>query len=252
MSDLWKQYQQWQTDCTWVDLSLPLSPTTPHWVGFSELKANEFLNLDESIFLVHEYTTVGQYGTHVDAPNHMIKGARSLDQVAIREMILPLCVINLTDKVAQNADYVLTVSDIEAYEAAHGSIPQNAFVVFQSGWSKRNPKELDNLDAEGNRHFPGWSLEAVEFMVHERNIGGIGHETSDTEAPITSDHSNYEVERYILAQDRIQAELLTNVDQCPPAGALIFITFPKALGGSGFPARCFALCPREYKRMKEQ
>lgn len=243
-NELWTLWKSWQADFRWVDLTHELNPETPHWVGWDALQVEEKMNLDHSIFAAHAYTTVGQYGTHVDAPCHMVKGGRSLEQVSVEEMVMPLCVVNLEDKVRQNPDYVMTPQDILDWEAVYGKIPEGAFVAFQSGWS-RFPGDMDNCDAQGNRHFPGWSLEAVKFLVEERNVGSIGHETSDTEAPITSGKTNYEVEYYILEQDRIQVELLKNLELCPPAGALIFCTFPRVTGGTGYPARCFALCPKQ-------
>lgn len=242
--DLWKLLNDLKKECSWVEMSHELSPETPHWEGFSEMKVEGTLNLDDSIFLVHNYSLVSQYGTHVDAPAHMVKGMRTLEDVGLHEMAMPLCVIDKVEAVRQNPDYVLDVNDIHEFEKQHGRIPDGAFVVFRSDWSKRDPKEFDNLDEGGNRRFPGWKLDAVEFMCNERNIGGIGHETSDTEAPITSGKTSYEVERYLLQQDRIQLELLINVDQCPPTGAIFFATFPRVKGGSGFTARCFAICPK--------
>lgn len=239
---LWKQLESWKKECQWIDLTHTLSEETPHWVGWPALTVQEKMNLEESIFAAHAYTTVGQYGTHVDAPNHMVTGGRSLDAVGIEEMVMPMCIINKEAACEENADYVLTVQDIKEWEEKYGTIPEGAFVVFQSGWGKRKPETMDNLDAEGNRHFPGWGLEAVKFLVEERNIASIGHETSDTEAPMTSGKTNYEVEYYILAQDRIQLEMLKNIEQCPTIGAIAFCTFPKVKDGTGYPARCFALC----------
>lgn len=240
---LWNQLLQWKENCRWVDLTHELSPETPHWVGWPPLTCEQKMSLEDSIFSAHAYTTVGQYGTHVDSPNHMYKGGRSLDQIAVDEMVMPLCVIDKSKEVAVNCDYVLTRQDILDWEAVYGNIPEGAMVVFRSDWSKRPGETMDNLDAEGNRHFPGWGLDAVKFLVEERSVGSIGHETSDTEAPITSGKTNYEVEYYILAQDRIQLEMLVNLDQCPAVGAVIFCTFPKVKDGTGYPARCFALCP---------
>ena len=157
---LWNLFQDLKSTCRWVDLTHDLSPDTPHWVGWDALRVEEKMSLNEAIFAAHAYTTVGQYGTHVDAPSHMVKGGRSLDEIALEEMILPLCVINLEDKVKENPDYVLTVDDILSWEAIHGKIPAGSFVAFQSGWS-RFPGDLDNCDADGCRHFPGWSSGCV-------------------------------------------------------------------------------------------
>lgn len=241
---LWDQLEDWKKNCTWVDLTHEMSPQTPHWVGFSPMTEETFLELGNAIFQVHTYTTVGQYGTHVDVGSHMVKGGRTLESLGPESMILPLCVIDKTDAVAADPDYVMRVEDIETWEQRHGTIPAGAFVVFQSGWSKRAPDAFDNLDADGNRHFPGWSMESLKLLIEKRNIAGIGHETSDTEAPVTSGKTSYAVEYYLLEQDKFQVELLVNVDKCPSVGALVFCTFPKLKGASGFPARCFAVCPK--------
>lgn len=242
--NLWEQLAFLKSDCEWIELSHSLSPVTPHWVGWPALKVEEQVNLDNSIFCAHAYTVVGQYGTHVDAPNHMVKGGRSLDQVGLSEMVYPLCVIDKSIEVSEDADYVLTVQDILDWESVNGTIPTGAFVAFQSNWSKRDPNTMDNLDSEGNRHFPAWHIDAIRFLTDERNVGAIGHETSDTESPLTSSDTNYAAEYLILEKDRIQIELLKNLDQCPATGAIIFCTFPQVVGGSGFPARCFAVCPK--------
>lgn len=242
---LWDEWNHWKQECRWVDLTHPLGAETPHWVGWPCMAVEEKSSLKDSLFCAHSYTTVGQYGTHADAPSHMVKDGRTLDQIEIQETVMPLCVIDARPQVKENDDFTLGIADILSWEKKYGRIPEGAFVAFLSDWSKRPAEQMDNLDAQGNRHFPGWKLEAVKFLVEERNIGAIGHETSDTEAPITSGKTNYEVEYYILAQNRIQIELLTNLDQCPAVGSLIFCTFPKLKGGSGYPARCFALCPKE-------
>lgn len=241
---LWGQLEGWKKTCVWVDLSREMSPQTPHWVGFKPMQADIFLDLDKSIFRVHEFTFVSQYGTHVDVGSHMVDKGRTLETVTPDEMVLPLCVIDKTAAVAANPDFVMTASDIKAWEETHGPIPKGAFVLFQSGWSKRDPKTLDNLDTEGNRHFPGWGLDGVQYLVESRAVNAIGHETSDTEAPVTSGDTGYEVELYLLQQDKYQVELMINAEQCPPTGALIVCSFPRVKGGTGFPARCFALCPR--------
>lgn len=242
---LWEQCKTWKSDYKWVELSYELSPETPHWVGWPALTQEVKSDFSSSIFQAHAYTVVGQYGTHVDAPNHMVDGGRSLEQVTLDEMVMPLCVIDKSAACKENADYIMTVEDIIQWEQEHGKIPAGSFVAFRSDWSKLPDEKMDNLDSDGNRHFPGWGMETVKFLVEERKIASIGHETSDTEAPVTSGKTNYEVEYYILAQNRIQVEMLVNLDQCPPTGAVIFCTFPRVKGGTGFPARCFAICPKQ-------
>jgi hypothetical protein len=46
-----------------------------------------------------------------------------------------------------------------------------------------------------------------------------------------------------LAFLHYQIELLTNLDKVPESGAIVVVSFPKPKGGSGFPARVFAILP---------
>ncbi len=47
---------------------------------------------------------VGQWGTHIDPPAHFIKGLRTVDQIDLKEMILPLVVVDVHEEVAKNPD----------------------------------------------------------------------------------------------------------------------------------------------------
>lgn len=243
--ELWEQLKDWKDRFRWVDLSHEMNTDTPHWDGFPTMGTEALFDFTTAIFQAHKYSTVGQFGTHVDPPAHFIQDGRTLEAFTPAEMVLPLCVIDKSETVKQNHDYELTVDDIKAFEAQYGEIPRGAFAAFRSDWSKRGTAEkMDNRDAQGNKHYPGWSVAAIKYLVEERGVAAIGHETSDTDPAVLAAKNDYEAERYILGQDRYQIELLRDLDQCPAVGALIFCAFPKLLNGSGFPARCFALCPR--------
>ena len=133
---------------------------------------------------------------------------------------------------------------IKEWEAEHGQIPENAFVAFKSDWSKRPDSELDNVDAEGNKHYPGWSVDAVDFLVEERNVRAIGHETSDTDPAVVAASEGFLAEIAILKHDRYQVELMINLSEVPPTGGIIFVMAPKVKEGPGFPVRCIAVCPK--------
>ncbi|MFP5527325.1 cyclase family protein [Peptococcus simiae] len=223
-----------------VELSYPLSPESPHWSGFSPM-IDETLFTYADGFFVNKFQLVSQYGTHVDAPIHFVENQRALDKIGAEEMILPLCVIDVSDKVARDVDYAATVQDILSWEATNGPIPKASFVALRTDWCKREDK--DNRDAEGNKHYPGWSLDAIKYLVEKRNVTAIGHESSDTDPPVVSSQVGYVGETYILDQGRYQIELMRNLYELPAVGALIVCGFPMVVGGAGFTARCFAICP---------
>jgi len=243
----------WQVIKTkqFVDLTHSFEPGIPHWKGFPDEKRETLFWYDAGVgtlgtgFYAQYFCHVGQWGTHVDPPAHFIKGLRTVDQIDVKEMIMPLVVIDVHDKVAMNPDYTITMDDVKAWEAKHGTIPDGAFVAMRTDWSKRWPDKaaMQNKDAKGIAHYPGWSMEVLKYLYGERKITASGHEPTDTDPGIATSKGDYSLEAYILKQNHYQIELLTNLDKVPEAGALVVVAFPKPKGGSGFPARVFAILP---------
>lgn len=235
-----------------VDLTHAFHPGIPHGAGFDDEVRDTLFDHTPGVgskgdgFLVHKHTIVGQWGTHVDPPIHFVDGGRALDDIPVADMVLPLCVIDCTQQAQQDADFTLSVSDLLNWEAEHGPLPDGAFVAMRTGWSKRWPDaaKMRPLDASGCPRFPGWGCEALKFLAQERNVTAIGHETTDTDPGVKAGRGDFEAEALWLAYDKYQIELLTGLDLVPHAGALIVASFPKVKGGSGFPARAFAICPK--------
>ncbi|MEW6356309.1 MAG: cyclase family protein [Planctomycetota bacterium] len=234
-----------------VDLTHSFEPGIPHWPGFPDEKRETLYSYEQGVgtmghgFFAQSYSLVGQWGTHIDPPAHFAKGKRTLDQISVKEMILPMAVIDVHAKVAVNPDYAITMQDIKDWEARHGPIPNGAFVAMRTDWSKRWPDmaAMQNKDAEGTAHYPGWNLDVLKYLYEERKITASGHETTDTDPGAATSKGDYSLETYILQSDHYQIELLTNLDQVPESGALVVVAFPKPKGGSGFPARVFAILP---------
>lgn len=247
MNNLWKELEGFKSRVEMVELSHPVSAKTPHWAGFSPLESEEIYNFKEHNFTARRYHIVSQYGTHIDAPGHFTEGGRMLDALDPKDTILPLVVVDVVDKVKADADYVVTEKDILAHEKIHGTIPEGCFVALRTDWSKRT-ENFDNIDESGVSHYPGWSIPACEFLIKERKVKAIGHETSDTDASIISNEAGaLPVETYVLAQDIYQIELMRNLDKMPATGGVISVGYPNVVDGPGFSARCFGFYEREEK-----
>lgn len=234
-----------------VDLTHAFAPGIPRWKGFPDERRETIYWYEAGVgtlgsgFYAQRFTHVGQWGTHVDPPAHFVKGLRTVDQISVKEMILPLVVVDVHEKVARNPDYTITMEDVKDWEKRHGSIPEEAFVAMRTDWSKRWPdmEAMRNKDEGGIAHYPGWSLEVLKYLYEDRRITASGHETTDTDPGVATSKGDYSLETYILKRDRYQIELLANLEAVPESGSLVVVAFPKPKDGSGFPARVFAILP---------
>jgi kynurenine formamidase len=242
---LWDELARWKSVYTWVDLSFELSPETPHWYGFDALGVKPVYTFEstDNVFQAFQYTIPGQYGTHTDFPRHFDPNGRYAHEFGVKDMAYPLAVIDKSKEVAANPDYVLTRQDVLDWEQTYGRIPEGALVAFRSDWSKRPADNYDNNDKDGNAHYPGWDMEALRFLIEERAVGAIGHETPDTDSAVSAASVGMLCESFVLKSDRLNVELMTNLDQVPPVGAIVFVTFPNVKNGVGFNSRVFAVCP---------
>ncbi|KYG90596.1 cyclase family protein [Metasolibacillus sp. FSL K6-0083] len=229
----------------WVDLTHTFGPDSPHFFMFEDAKFETLFSHDEGFF-AQQFSFPGQYGTHIDPPIHFVCDTRYLDELDLKELVLPLVVIDMSKEAKEDNDFTLSVQDILAFEAEHGEIEAGTFVALRTDWSKRWPDKeaFNNKDKEGNNHIPGWGLEALQFLFKERKVSAVGHETFDTDSAADFlRNGKLEGEYFVLEQDTYQIELLTNLDQLPAKGAVIFNIVPKPEKASGFPVRSFAILP---------
>lgn len=236
-----------------VDLTQTLSEDTPLLVlpepfgQTSAFKREEISRYDDrGVAWYWNNFTVGEHtGTHFDAPIHWVTGKdlpnNTVDAVPPADLIAPAVVIDVSAKCAADADYLLTVADIEAWEAQHGRIPPRHWVLLRTDWSKLPADQYTNRKEDG-AHTPGPSAEAVKFLIDERDAHGFGVETIGTDAGQAHLlNPAYPAHTLFHAAGRYGLQCLENLDQLPPVGALIVAAPLKIQGGSGSPLRVLAL-----------
>jgi kynurenine formamidase len=226
-----------------VDLTHSFGPGTPVWSGFGQAKmtpaadpkTKEPYTIAKDGFRSTYYEMVGQYGTHVDPPAHFAEGGITMDKIPLKEMILPLVVLDATPFLAKDPNHAFSLEDLRAFERKHGRVRKGAFVALRTDMSKDWDSDPERFKRSP---FPAWSLETVKFLVEQRGVTAIGHESLDTDVT-----DKMESETYILQKGRYQIEVMANLDKVPATGALIVVSWPKVKDGLGFPARAFAILP---------
>ena len=228
---------------TFVDLTHSFSADTPVWAGFGQAritpatnpKTGEPYTIPKDGFRASYYQMVGQYGTHIDPSAHFAENGATMDKIPLKQMILPLIVLDDTPYLANDANHAFSLADLRHWEKVHGRVPKGAFAALRTDMYK----DFDANPVHFKRSpFPAWSLETAKFLVERRGVAAIGHESLDAD---TTD--KMESETYILRAGRFQIEVMANLDKVPPTGALIVVAWPKVRDGLGFPARAFAILP---------
>ena len=150
--------------------------------------------------------------------------------------------IDCSGQVKADSDYLLTFEDIERFEAAHGRVPEGAWFLMRTDWSKRHdPEAYQNFDETG-QHTPGPSSEAVQFLVEKRGVLGFGSEAIGTDAG-QGYHLRppYPCHYYMHGAGRYGLQCLSNLDLLPATGAVLICPPLKIEKGSGSPLRVLAL-----------
>ena len=149
-------------------------------------------------------------------------------------------VIDVSAEAAADPDYRVDVDDLRAFEELHGPIPSGAVVLAYTGWSKfwNNPARYQNKDVMSRLHFPGFSAEAVEFLLDERQVRGVGLDTMSVDYGLSRD---FAVHHVLGKAGRYGLENLANLQRLPPRGFYLFVAPMKIETGSGGPTRVFAV-----------
>lgn len=239
-----------------LDLTQPLGPSTPviqlppPFAPTQPFRLEEIARYDERgpAWYWNNFTCGEHTGTHFDAPAHWITGrdreGAHTDTIPPEHLIAPACVIDCSQEVADDEDFLLEPDHVEAWEARHGRIPSGSWVLMRTDWSRRrDPAAFLNM-GENGPHVPGPSVATMRLLVDERDIRGWGVETVGTDAgrahafdpPFPAHNLLHGAGKFGLAS-------LRRLDRLPAKGALLITPPLKIERGSGSPLRVLALVP---------
>jgi kynurenine formamidase len=186
-------------------------------------------------------------GTHVDAPVHFAEGKPTVDRIPLQRLVGRAVVVDVADRADADPDYQITVADIERQEGQDGRIPDDAIVLFRTGYSRRWPDAAKYLgtaergaDGVKNLHFPGLHPDAARWLVENRRVAAVGIDTASIDY---GQSTLYESHRTLFAREIPAFENLAALERLPPRGAMLIALPMKIGGGSGAPLRAIAILP---------
>jgi kynurenine formamidase len=221
-----------------IDLTHPLTTDFPTFGGQPQLAIKNVFKIKTDGYNLNEWTINEHTGTHMDAPFHFSE-KDTADLIPAENLIGPLVVVDIREKAAKDPDALVTEDDLRRWERRWGRIPFGAIVAMNSGWDAyvKTPK-FRNADDKKVMHFPGFGLDAVEWLLANRQVKGIMVDT------LSLDHGpsqDFAVHFKWLPSNRWGIECTANLSQVPARGATVVVGGPKIAGATGGPSRCFAL-----------
>lgn len=199
----------------------------------------------EGAFYDLRWTLNEHAGTHLDAPAHVVGGTPSVHEIAAQDLVAPVAVVDVSRRVADDPDTVVTPADIESYERRHGRVPEGAAVVMHSGWGRRwhrGDEAFRGAEFGGGEpydyHFPGFGADACEMLVHDRGVRGLAVDTLSTDP---GNSQEFPVHEALARAGRWGLECLADVHRLPPRGATLVVGVVPFTDGSGGPCRAIAL-----------
>ncbi len=239
-----------------VDLTQPLSESTPviglpaPFANTPPLSRRTLSRYDDAgPAWAWDVLDLGEHtGTHLDAPIHWITGRDGEDVASIppERLVGPAVVMDRTSEVAAEPGYLLSVADLEGFEAEHGPYPPGCWILFRTGWGARaqDAEAFINLGPEGPVT-PGPDAEAAHWLATERDIAGFGVETVGIDAGAAGGFDPpFPVHHHLLGKGRYGLTQLANLEELPETGAVIVVSPLKLVGGTGSPVRALALVER--------
>jgi kynurenine formamidase len=207
--------------------------------GFDPPKRETLVTIPSGGFYSQKWTFGEHSGTHMDAPGHFVSGGRLSPQITLQELIVPIVVIDISERAEDNPDAVVTVDDLRRFERRHGRIPESALVCMDSGWAEKidDPLAFKGGASFPNYHFPGFSVDAAMWLAQRRDVTGIGVDTLSLDP---GNSRTFPVHVNFLATDRYGLENLNNLDKIPPRGAVAYVGLIPLEEGSGGPCRVVA------------
>lgn len=197
------------------------------------------MTVENDGFYIQKWTLGEHSGTHMDCPGHFVTDGRRAPEMKLEELLVPIVVVDISRRAAEDPDAAVAVRDLERFERRHGRIPKGAVVAMYLGWESRvgDPAAYKNVGADGKYHFPGFGIDALEWLLDRRHISAIGVDTLSLDV---GESTTFEVHLTVLGADKYGLENLAHLKSIPARGAHAYVGLIPWEEGSGGPCRVIA------------
>lgn len=196
------------------DLSMTISPGMFVWPGDPTVLIKDIATYEREGYKVELYSSTTHTGTHIDAPAHMLKDGKAIDEIDPSSFVQEGYVMRLPSSKQEISEGQIKMLWNDSYD--------DKSILINTGW-------CDNIGKRQGLDFPGLSLEAAHFLV-ERGIKMVGIDTLGIE-PYS--HPDFAVHKFLLKHGVVIIECLSNLGELIEGKKYLIIALPIKLKNSG-------------------
>lgn len=211
-----------------IDLTQLINSSMTVYPGTVPTTIEKYNTIEKDGFAELKLTFCTHIGTHIDAPCHILKNMKSLDQFPIGKFIGEAVLIPCNSEKEISLELLIPYKD---------KISHAEFILFYTGWQFKwnTEKYFDD--------FPVLNSEAAKWLT-TFNLKGIGFDAisadkvdfNETDLSVALRNHNILLEKEIII-----IENLTNLDKLPDT-VFTFQCFPlKVENADGSPVRAIAI-----------
>lgn len=232
---------------TWIDLTHELSADAVFWPTAEPFAMSTDFEGETGkgyYYSAYSFCTAEHGATHIDAPVHFAEGAHHVNEIPLEQLIGKAVVIDVSAAVRKDRDHLVSVADIVAWEAEHGTIPDEHIVLLRTGFGQYWP-DLEKYLGTARRgetavaelSFPGLHPAAAEWLIRNRQVKAVGIDTASIDR---GKSTRFEAHVALMTQNVPAFENVANLDRLPATGVYVIALPVKIRGGSGGPLRIVA------------
>lgn len=208
-----------------IDLTHNICENMPMFPGSSSPSLHISSDYEKDGFRETLLTFLSHTGTHADAPAHMLKSGKTLEEFPVTQFIGKALVIDC--RLLEEGQFI----GFDGIEPVEEKAKNADFLLFNTGWDKR----WESRDLYGN--FPLLDCRVIEFIERHR-FKGIGF---DLMSPDKIEDAFCPIHKRLLRQENfIIIENLCNLELCG-SDLFNFVCLPlKFAHSDGAPVRAVA------------
>jgi arylformamidase len=200
---------------TYIDLTHLLHADTPIFPGDPEFTIKPAATFTDQNNLGHSISCGTHTGTHIDAPAHMIEGAKTLDTFSPAQLI------------GRGVYIQISSTEISAEDLQTADIQQGDIIVLDTGMASKYG------GAAYYESFPVLTDAAASYLI-EKRVKMVGIDTASFDRD-----QNFPIHKKLLGTDILLIENIANIQQLAGFDFTIY-ALPMRFDLDGAPARVIA------------